>query len=396
MWHGADNVTKADLTFTFGSPVTLTHLLIWNHNQEKLIDRGVKEMEVFYAETADGEWKSAGVFTLQKATDNPRQTATDLLSLNSITAAKIKLDLKKNHGSNTHIGLSQVFFLQCEAGMEQIITAISRFELLSKYDYPAAAYQRAEGLYQQCIAAMEQNASNPNVLAASLIEALEDLNSQKSEKRLSGTDTLTMKLNVGDSLPETVTVLIDGVPTEVEVVWLPIPDGALNASGTITVQGRIAGTPLPACVAVSVKGKSSTALEALIGAYEALDLSAYTSDSAASFTAALAKAKAVLDDVDARQDEIDRAKSELKSAKYALVEPAFATLSLKVDPPVNGSDPDDSKPGNPTEQDPPASTSPDSGNDPADSAVGNIITAAAIAVAAAVVIGAVVIWKKKK
>lgn len=396
MWHGADNVTKADLTFTFGSPVTLTHLLIWNHNQEKLIDRGVKEMEVFYAETADGEWKSAGVFTLQKATDNPRQNATDLLSLNSITAAKIKLDLKKNHGSNTHIGLSQVFFLQCEAGMEQIITAISRFELLSKYDYPAAAYQRAEGLYQQCIAAMEQNASNPNVLAASLIEALEDLNSQKSEKRLSGTDTLTMKLNVGDSLPETVTVLIDGVPTEVEVVWLPIPDGALNASGTITVQGRIAGTPLPACVAVSVKGKSSTALEALIGAYEALDLSAYTSDSVAFFTAALANAKAVLGDADTRQDEIDRAKSELKSAKYALVEPAFATLSLKVDPPVNGSDPDDSKPGNPTEQDHPASTSPDSGNDPADSAVDKIITAAAIAVAAAVVIGAVVIWKKKK
>ncbi|MBQ8382475.1 MAG: alpha-L-fucosidase [Clostridia bacterium] len=402
MWHSADGVTQASLTFTFNSPVTLSHLLIWNHNQKDLTDRGVKEMEVFYAETADGEWKSAGVYTLNKANDDPNQTATDLLNVGTITAAKIKLDLKKNYGSSSHIGLSQVFFLKCADGAEKSVAALSSFELLSKYDYPEADYNAAEAIYQQCVQAVAQNSGKADALAASLSKAVEDLATVKSVKKLSGMDALTLKITAGDALPETIEILVDGVTTAVPVIWQTLPDGALTASGTLTLRGRIAGTPTPVSVALSVKGKSSAALEALIENYNAIDLSVYTSESAAAFTAALENAKTVVANADSAQDAINSAKAELKNAKYGLTEPVFATLSLKEQPPViesdddSGKTPDDSE--NPVVDPDTAPADPAvTDNDSNKSSAGLI---AGIAIGAAVLVGVaitgVILLRKKK
>lgn len=391
MWHSADGVTKADLTFTFRSPVTISHLLIWNHNQQNLTDRGVKEMEVFYAETADGEWKSAGVYTLNKADDDPRQTATDLLNIGRVTAAKIKLDLKKNYGSSTQIGLSQVFFLQCAEGMEKPIAAVSAFELLSKYDYPEADYAAAEAIYLRCMDAIARGdaAAAP---ADRLAEAIEALEGVKSVKKITGTDALTLKIKAGDPLPETIRIKVGGESTDVSVIWQSLPEESLRESGTLTLRGRIAGTPLPVSVALSVAGKSSAALEALIEAYGSIDLSAYTAESTATFTAALEAAKTVAENADSAQEQIDRAKAELKNAKYGLIEPAFATISLKEEPPVIGSsDEDDEK----TDSDPadPVPDPPAAIETPAESLSVGLI--AAVAAGIAVVLGAAIVIATK-
>lgn len=400
MWHSADGVTKANLTFTFNSPVTLSHLLIWNHNQKDLTDRGVKEMEVFYAETADGEWKSAGVYTLHKADDDPYQTATDLLSIGTITVAKIKLDLKSNYGSSSHIGLSQVFFLKCADGMEQSVAALSSFELLSKYDYPEADYLAAEAIYLQCADAVAKQSANADALAASLRTATQKLDEVKSVKKLSGMDALTMKITAGEGLPDTIEIKVGGVLTAVPVIWQTLPEGVLTASGTCTLRGRIAGTPTPVSVALSVAGKSSAALEALIERYHAIDLSVYTAESAAAFTAALDNAQAVVANAESGQDVINSAKATLKSAKYGLIEPAFASLSLKEQPPViepdeDGEDDTDDPFRNPTdpENGTTDSTADDSDKTPVGLIAGIVIGAATLLAAA---VAAIAILRKKK
>lgn len=349
MWHSADGVTKASLTFTFDSSVRISHLLLWNHNQQNLTDRGVKEMEVFYTNadnpTAD-DWISAGVYTLNKADDDPNQTATDLLSIGEITATKIKLNLLQNYGSATQIGLSQVFFLECAEGMEQLSTAVSSFELLSRYDYPEAEYASAESVYEDCLKALTENNRNSSALVASLNDKIERLAAVKSTKKLSGMDGLTMKISAGDALPERIEIKIDGVPTEVEVIWQEVSEDLLSSSGTATLWGRIKGTPYPVSIALAVDGKSYAALNALIEHYSELDLSAYTAESAAAFTAALERARLVSSDEKASQEEIDHAKSQLKSAKYALTNPLYETLSLKDELPQSDvSDDSDNMPG---------------------------------------------------
>ena len=334
MWHGADGVTKANVTFTFDTPTTLTHLLIWNHNQQNLTDRGVKEMEVFYSETADGEWKSAGVFTLNKANDDPNQTATDLLAIGKITAAKVKLELIKNYGSSSHIGLSQVIFLESSSKSQALIEALSAFELLSRYDYPANDYDTAKQVYQTCLDALNEGSADSDLLAASLKAEIQKLSAVKSVKKLSGMDALTLKITVGQSLPETISIKVGGTQTDVPVIWQEVPDQLLVSSGTATLWGRIADTPYPVSVGLAVEGKSSAALEHLVQVYEQLDLSEYTDESVAVFNAALDHAKQIVAKESYTQEEINRAKSELKSAKYDLIAGLYASLSLKEEPPM--------------------------------------------------------------
>ncbi len=334
MWHGADGVTKADLTFTFATPVNLSHLLIWNHNQQNLTDRGVKEMEVFYAETADGEWKSAGTYTLNKADDDPAQAATDLLAIGNITAAKIKLDLLKNYGSGSHIGLSQVFFLECAKGMEVPIAALSSFELLSRYDYPEADYEAAEAIYLQCMEAVQAGSQTAQALADTLHKAMADLKQVEATKRISGIDSLTLKLKVGEALPDTVKILVGGKATDAPVIWQSVDPAVFTKSGSCTVRGRIAGTPTPISVALSVSGVDKEPLRIQIADYRAMDLSGYTAESAKALTDALTAAEAVLAKADATAAELSAARSTLRRAKYGLVEPPYAELSLKVQPPV--------------------------------------------------------------
>lgn len=397
MWHSADGVTKANLTFTFDTPVTLTHLLIWNHNQQNLTDRGVKEMEVFYTDSADGEWKSAGVFTLNKANDDPNQTATDLLSIGKIKAVKVKLELLKNYGSSTQIGLSQVEFLESAAKSNALIEAIAEFELLSRFDYPEKEYAAAEKVYRACLQALEDGNTNSDQLAASLKTEMSKLSAVKSAKKLSGMDTLTLKITAGEALPETISIKVGGVDTDVPVIWQAISPELLATSGTATLWGRIAGTPYPVSIALAVAGKSSAVLESLVDEYAKIDLSGYTTESATVFTDALNNAKNVLANVNATQEELNHAKSALKSSKYGLVAPLFATLSLKEEPPViekenENTDPDDESenPSKPTEK--PTEPAPEKGIS------GGVLAAmiAGAAVLASAVVAGICIARKKK
>ncbi len=356
MWHSADGAVTASLTFTFDSPVQLSHLLIWNHNQQNLTDRGVKEMEVFYADSVDGEWRSAGVFTLNKANDDPKQTATDLLMLGKITAKQVKLDLKKNYGSATQIGLSQVFFLDSASDATDLVTAVSTFELLSKYDYPAAEYNRAEAAYQQCLTALEEGRKDTSALVDKLHSEMKTLESVKTTKKLSGTESLTVKITAGEALPETVEIFVGGVPTVVPVIWQGLPEDLLLSSGSYTLRGRIAGTPCAVSVALSVRKQSSAALSALTEVYGKLDLSAYTDESKEAFLQALIHARSVADASDASQQTVDDALRSLKHAKYALTEPAFAALSLKEQPPVLGPSEDADTPAGDVQDDSAGST----------------------------------------
>lgn len=397
MWHSADGVTKANLTFTFESPVTLTHLLIWNHNQQNLTDRGVKEMEVFYSDTADGEWISAGVFMLNKASDDPNQTATDLLSIGKISAVKVKLELLKNYGSSTQIGLSQVVFLESAANSNTLIEAIADFELLSRYDYPKNEYIVAEKVYHDCLHAMKDGSAASDQLAALLQAEITKLSAVKSAKKLSGMDALTVKITAGQALPETVTIKVGGVLTDVPVIWQEISPELLATSGTATLWGRIAGTPYPVSVALAVEGKSSAALEAIVEKYAQIDLSIYSAESVSMFAVAMDNAKKTLTNETATQDMIDQAKSALKSAKYSLTEPMYASLSLKEEPPVlekneEDSDSDDEagKPSDPVEK--PSEPAPEQ-----ESAGGLLawIIAGAVVLAGAVVAGILFARKKK-
>jgi alpha-L-fucosidase len=393
MWHSADGVTKASLTFTFDAPVNLTHLLIWNHNQQKLTDRGVKEMEVFYSETADGEWKSAGVFALNKANDDPHQTATDLLSLGNITAAKVRLDLLKNYGSTSHIGLSQVFFLESVARSNALIESIAEFELLSRYDYPESDYNAAEVVYKKCLSALTNDSADAEALAASLQTEMGKLSAVKSVKKLSGMDALTLKLTAGQSLPETIAIYVGGELTDVPVIWQDVSPDLLKASGSATLWGRIAGTPYPVSIALSVEGKSSAALESLIEAYKGLDLTGCTAESIAAFNSAMENAKKTVNAESSTQQEIDAAKLALKSAKYALTDPRNVTLSLKEEPPVIEKDEEKPSIGDtPDNPDNPSDPNPEQGN------LAGVIAAivAGSVLLAGVVAAGIVLRRKKK
>lgn len=336
MWHSADGVTKANLTFTFEEAVSVSHLLIWNHNQQNLTDRGVKELEVFYTnvENPDNDdWISAGVYTLHKASDNPTQAATDLLFVGEITAKQIKLDLKQNFGSSTHIGLSQVFFMECQTGLGEHASVVSEFELLSRFDYPESDYTASKAIYDKAVNALKNGKADKNMIKA-LREKIDYLSSVKNPKKLSGLDSLTMKITIGEELPDTIEILVGGVKESVTVVWENLPADALVQSGALTLHGRIDGAPCPVTVALSVMGKSSAALDALVQNYSQIDSSVYTTESANAFAQALETAKTVLANSEATQEEIDSAKLSLKTAKYALTLPLYASLSLKQEPPL--------------------------------------------------------------
>lgn len=334
MWHAADGVTKADLTFNFGSEVAVSHLLLWNHNQKNLTDRGVKEFEVLYT-TANNptkdDWISAGTYTLAKASDSPNETATDLIYLGDISARQIKLVLNKNHGSTSHIGLSQVFFLESKAGLGELTSAVSKFELLSRFDYLAEDYATAKAIYDQAVQALQDGKSDAKVTKA-LLDQIVYLETVKTTQRLSGLNSLTMKLAIGDELPDTIQITVGGKKESVPVIWESIPEEVLSKSGAYTLRGRIDGAPYPVIVALSVKGKSDAALESLVKTYESINLSVYSADSQNAFNQAMQAAKAVLVNKEASQEEIDDAKFALKSAKYALTLPIYESLSLKDDP----------------------------------------------------------------
>ena len=396
MWHSANGETTGRLTFTFKESVTLSHLLIWNHNQQNLTDRGVKEMEVFYTNVAnpgEADWISAGTYTLHKASDSPTQAATDLVMLGEITAKQIKLELYSNFGSTTNIGMSQVFFLESKSGMSELTSAVSRFELLSKFDYPEEDYASVKAIYENALQAIQKGNNNASLTKA-LQDGIDGLENVKNPQKLTGFNSLTLKINAGEGLPETIEIKVGNQKKAVSVIWEAIDAERLNQSGAFTIHGRIDGAPCIVKVAVAVVSKSSDALESLVDSYGKIDAGVYTTESSTVFTQALNNAKTVLANSNATQEEINSAKFALKSAKYNLTLPIYESLSLKQEPPRNESaDTDNSQTGDDTQNESSAVQEPKKGLS------SGVI--AAIVVGAAVVIGAAgaaiaCLGKKKK
>ena len=266
---------------------------------------------------------------------------------------------------------------------------MSQFELLSRFDYPAEDYEAAKSIYLNAVKALEQGRNDAS-LTKSLLDKIEYLDSVKNVQKLTGLNSLTLKLNVGEKLPDTVNIKVGGASEAVPVIWESIPADRLTKSGAFTVRGRIEGAPCPVTVAVSVVGKSSAALRSLVKDYGNIDTSLYTAESVDAFNKALSEAEIVLSDSEATQEQIDSAKFALKTAKYGLMLPIYESLSLKEKPPVQE---------NPEQPNPPISESPDhtpitpDTDKPESLSVGVI---AAIVIGAAALIGALIGFIRKK
>ncbi|MGM9636603.1 MAG: alpha-L-fucosidase [Eubacteriales bacterium] len=339
MWHSADGKTTATLTFDLGTVQTVTNLLIWNHNQLDLTNRGVKEMEVFISasdDPADDDWTSLGRFTLSKASGSENEPASDLLTLGRVEARYFRFDLLSTYGSTTNIGMSEVVFLKAAGENDaeiRLSTLISSFELLSVYDYPADSFASALALRDQAASALAEGLSEEaaEVRYNDLTAALEELKSVQTTATVSGLDNLTWELSVGaESLPETLPLSVNGQQVEAGVVWNRYPAEMLSTKGSYTVRGRISNTPYQVTLSLAVRGISSDALSALVSEYGTLSTDGYTADSVAAFEAALSDAKAVLDKTDATQSEIDLAKSALKHAKYHLIPAVYLDSTVEV------------------------------------------------------------------
>ena len=297
------------------------------------------------------------------------------------------MDLKENHGSSTHIGLSQVFFLECQSGLGELASAVSKFELLSRFDYPADDYEAAKVEYEKAVAALNAG-KNDSLLTSALLGQIEYLQSIRTPQKITGLNTLTMKIEQGESLPETIEIKVGGKKQSVLVIWDELPAEAMEGSGAWTVHGRIDGAPCLVTVALSVKAKSTAALDALVNDYESIDLSIYTASTSTAFVQALQGAKTVLANENAEQEEIDNAKRTLKSAKYALTLPIYESVSLK-NAPENA----------PNEQtDPP--TASEQGNVPKGESKSNstmwFIIGACVPVVGISVIASILFLKKRK
>lgn len=342
MWHSADNETTGWLIFDLGKVSTVTNALIWNHNQQGLSDRGVKTMTVYYTtkeNPTDSDWIAVGDYTLTKADASPDQRANGFLSFGAINARKIKFDLTSNYGSTTNIGLAEVIFFSGAMGNTLDFTAlygeITRFELLSCFDYSESSYAAAKAAYDAANAGVKTVTEQSEITA--LTKALSDaITAMEASYKKKAIETLSFNLTMeaGNTLPKTVSVTFsDKSKKEVDVVWNLVPAEKLNTPGSIDVYGSIVGTPYTITAYVKILGVSDVSLRTIVNDYKAIDLSSYSEATKTAFTTALQKATALLEKADKTQAEVNAVKAELTSAKYALTK-TYATTPNTPDTPV--------------------------------------------------------------
>jgi len=123
MWHAGDTddglggpvgfppaVNTQKVWFDLGQAYDLTDLYVWNHNQEFLTGRGVKDLEIFYS-TDNSLFSSAGLYQFAQAGGTPTQSAQNL-SLTAASARYVRFDIISdwNGAANDYVGLSEVRF----------------------------------------------------------------------------------------------------------------------------------------------------------------------------------------------------------------------------------------------------------------------------------------------
>ncbi len=331
MWHSSSNQTTGWLIFDLGKVSSVTNALIWNHNQYDKADlstRGIKSMTVYYTDKAnpsDGDWVEVDTYTLTQATCTNTQSATDFISLGNIEARKIKFVINSNYGHNEFVGLAEVIFLADKSGSTldttNINTAISSFEMLSRFDYSEATYTAAKSAYTAAVNGKKTATTQAQLdsLANTLNEKITAMKATYSAKTPTGLSSYTFTIKAGEALPKTIKVsFADNSSVDAAITWDSVPEEKLSGSGAFTARGVIDGTPYTVSAMVAVSGFSDAALTALVNEYSKISTVGYTTESASHFTAALTSAKAVLADADRTQESVNAAKANLTSAKYAL------------------------------------------------------------------------------
>lgn len=108
MWKGGGS----SLTFNLKGSYPLGDIYIWNYNDPAALDNGVKEIEIFYENDggkSSQSWKSAGTFTVPKATGSDAEKASIRIPMNNAAAQFVRLSVKSNYGGDDN-GLSAVRF----------------------------------------------------------------------------------------------------------------------------------------------------------------------------------------------------------------------------------------------------------------------------------------------
>ena len=366
MWHSHEGNTTAYLIYSFPEDTTVTNALIWNHNQKDEADRGVKNMTVYYTDKENpsaSDWIKVDDYTLKQASAQPDQPATDFISFGSINVRKIKLDLTQNYGDDSVIGLSKVIFFNntedSTASRIELAALVTRFEMLSKYDYPASDYDTVKAAYNAAVALLDDDSqTDVSQTVSSFSAALESLMDKYDPKTIENTDELAIKIDENNkTLPDSIEIQFsDGSREKVNVSWENVPADYISKSGTFTLNGTITGTPVSVSATVTVCILSKDALSAVIEEYKNLELDGYTKDSVEAFEAALAQAKITLDTATS-QEAINTAKAALKHAKYSL-EKIYPDVEAPEEPDDTTSDnpdttePEDTAPGNPDTTEP--------------------------------------------
>lgn len=344
MWHSAGNQTTGWLIFDLGKVTKVTNALIWNHNQydkQSLANRGIKDMKVYYTDKAtpsDGDWVEVGRYTLTKAGAVENQGATDLIAFGSIEARKIKFEILSNYGHPEFVGCAEVIFLADKSGSAldttALNTALSAFEMASRFDYSEASYNAAKSAYTAAVngKATAATQSELDALTEALNSKLTAMKATYAAKTPLDLNSYVFRINAGEGLPKTLLVKFsDKSEKNATVIWNALPAEKVNNPGSFAATGVIEGTPYTVTAAVVVSGVSRAALQARVDEYSVLDTKGYTAESVSAFTKALAEAGTVLSDSAQTQESINAAKDALVSAKYALTK-AYASETPIVPP----------------------------------------------------------------
>lgn len=103
------------IAFEFDQPYWLTGTRIWNYNAICCLNRGLREVDIFYTNmvnpSVESDWLSAGSIELGLAWGNNSYTGEVIDALNGVPARYVVLAVRSNFGGTNGIGLSEIRFL---------------------------------------------------------------------------------------------------------------------------------------------------------------------------------------------------------------------------------------------------------------------------------------------